>query len=286
MGSRNRTNRIVLVLLGVGFIASVAIVVALEMNRKPTQREEYARLKESVTKRDPIVADLRKDVRNAADDISRNNDPTKKKEAVDKFIDQVQGRLDEFGSASLSDREKQCVKLVSDFAGATKVAAGEWQDAVNMLQKEPVLEFSKKVDAADLNRRIATVEKYIAATKKYGAFAKEGIRKIRVDITALNDKYDSLGGYLEGVDTAEGMHDRSLHPVLAVHTQRGETTLKALRLLRDEYGSWSVGFFGVAFKDDETSDRYDKLIEQVGGSEAEINRLAQQVVEEMTKFGT
>jgi hypothetical protein len=286
MGSRNRTNRIVLVLLGVAFIATVAIVVALEMNRKPTQREEYARLKESVTKRDPIVADLRKDVLNAADDISLAADPTKNKEAVDKLVDRMQGRLEEFGAASLSDREKQCVKLISDFAGVTKVAAGEWQDAVNTLQKEPLLEFSKKVDAADLNRRIATVENYIAATKKYGAFAKDGVRKIRTDITALNDKYDSLGGYLEGVDTAEGMHNRSLHPVLAVHTQRGETMLKALRLLRDEYGSWSVGFFGVAFKDDETSDQYDKLIEQVGKAEMEINRLAQQVVEEMKKFGT
>lgn len=285
MGTRKKSSRAVYILLGVSIAAIVGIVVALEANRKPTRQEELAQLRESVVTRDPIVRDLHADLQESIGDIATSPDAAKNKQATGQLIDRMQRNLDAFGAASLSDRERHCVKLLGEFGKATQVEASAWQDVQIAMQADPVLAFPKKLSVAELDKRIANVEQYIAATKKYGKFAKDAVKDIRAKMTALNDPQDSLGGYLSGVTAAEGMHQRTLHPMLAVHLARGETMLNILKLLRDDHDVWSGGLFGVSFTDDRLSDQYEAWIESVQRSEAELQGLAQRLVDEMKALG-
>lgn len=160
--------------------------------------------------------------------------------------------------------------LVERFYQLNKEAGSRWQEQLEVLDQQRVLDFADLASSGDFERHARAIEHYRQATDTYRAYLDELRQRTTTALSEYDLTAEQLQPVLDNLLKQYQPQRQVLLELLKVHQSYADSMQAFLSFLDKHQQDWTVQSGQVRIDDEQLSQQYNRFIDQMISHEDQI----------------
>jgi len=193
------------------------------------------------------------------------------------YRDQVESTFDQLIETS-SGREAEFYGIMRDFARDSNRALVQFETSYTAVVDERVLNFSLLQDEQEMTEQKEIIRTYTNEAAIYKDFVAGNLDRLRVALKPLGETFPQSRGAISGAQKKFDQQVPTNNQLMDKHVEYGNAMIGIIDLLEENQGNWSYEEDIVTFEDDDASEKFNALVDEITGIEAAINSLTDKML--------